>query len=450
MEPFNTLDFIRILAVIFLVLLNGFFVAAEFALVSVRKTRIAELLAKGDTAARWVQRALEDPDRFIAATQLGITIASLGLGWIGEPALGKLIQPLVELFPLEMQPGLSHTISAAIAFAAITFLHVVVGELAAKSIALQYPERTSLFVAKPTVWAEWVFKPAISVLNGAANRLLRWIGMQPPTGHEMVHSVEELKMLISASAQEGVVENDAQEMVHAVFDLSKALVRQIMTPRTEVIAIPREANLQQIQSTANQNGFSKMPVYEGDLDQVVGVIHVKDVMLAQDRQGAEDLTAGDIARDAVFIPEVARLGTLLQLFRARQRHIAIVLDEYGGTAGLVTLDDVLEEIVGEVGDPFDREPDLQPQADGSVLLDGLMPIEEVNETFGLQLIDPYYDTIAGYMLGHLGRLAKVGDTVEVDGVRLRVEALDGKRVARVWLYPQPSKGSQPESPTYGK
>jgi CBS domain containing-hemolysin-like protein len=450
MESFNALDLIRIIAVIVLVLLNGFFVAAEFALVSVRKTRIAELLDQGDAAAHWVQRALDDPDRFIAATQLGITIASLGLGWIGEPALGKLIQPLVELFPVELQTGLSHTISAAIAFAIITFLHVVVGELAAKSIALQYPERTSLFVAKPTVWAEWVFKPAISVLNGAANRLLRWIGMQPPTGHDMVHSVEELKMLVSASAQEGVVEDEAQEMVHAVFDLNKALVRHIMTPRTEVIAIPSSADFPQVQSITSENGFSKMPVYEGDLDHIVGIIHIKDVVQAQDQKGEGSLTAGDIARDAVFIPEVARLGTLLQLLRARQRHIAIVLDEYGGTAGLVTLDDVLEEIVGEVGDPFDREPDLQPQADGSVLLDGLMPIEEVNQTLGLDLIDPYYDTIAGYMLGRLCRIAKVGDTVDVDGIRLRVEAMDGKRVARVWFYPQAGRELKIETSPHDK
>lgn len=445
MDTFTTLDFIRILAVFLLVLINGFFVAAEFALVSVRKTRIAELLAQGNTAAQWVERAIEDPDRFIAATQLGITIASLGLGWIGEPALSKLIQPLVELFPVEMRAGLSHTISAALAFAVITFLHVVVGELAAKSVALQYPERTSLFVAKPTVWTEWLFKPAITILNGAANSLLRLIGVQPPTSNELVHSVEELKMLVRASAQEGVVEDDAQEMLYAVFDLNESLVRQIMTPRTEVIAIPKLADLKQIQTIANENGFSKMPVYDRDLDYIVGVIHIKDVMLAQDREDVGHLTADDIARDAVFIPEVARLSTLLQLFRARQRHIAIVLDEYGGTAGLVTLDDVLEEIVGEVGDPFDYEPDMQTQADGSVLLDGLMPIEEVNETFGLHLIDPNYDTIAGYILGHLGRIAKVGDTVDVDGVRFRVETLDGKRVARVWLYPLASKASQTES-----
>jgi CBS domain containing-hemolysin-like protein len=266
----------------------------------------------------------------------------------------------------------------------------------------------------------------------------------------MVHSVEELKMLVSASAQEGVVEDEAQEMVYAVFDLNKALVRQIMTPRTEVIAIPSSAGLHQIQTVTSENGFSKMPVYEGDLDHIAGVIHIKDAVQAQDQEGAENLTAGEIARDAVFIPEVARLSTLLQLLRARQRHIAIVLDEYGGTAGLVTLDDVLEEIVGEVGDPFDHEPDRQPQADGSVLLDGRMPIEEVNETFELQLVDPYYDTIAGYMLGRLGRIAKVGDTVDVDGIRLRVEALDGKRVARVWFYPLSGKAQQVESSLNGK
>lgn len=223
-------DLFRLFMVFVLVLANGFFVAAEFSLVSVRKTRIAELVAQDNPAALWVQKAIDNPDNVIAATQLGITLASLGLGWIGEPALSHLIEPVVKLFPATVQSGISHSLSAAISFALITFLHVVAGELAPKSIALQDPENTSLMVGRPTVIAEVLFKPFILVLNGAGNALLRMVGVQPASGHQLVHSVEELKMIVSASAEGGTVEEDESEMLHAIFDLSALPVRQVMIP----------------------------------------------------------------------------------------------------------------------------------------------------------------------------------------------------------------------------
>lgn len=434
MEPL-LLDLLRISAVGLLVLANGFFVAAEFALVSVRRTRVAELLAQGNRAARWVKKAIDDPDRFIAATQLGITLASLGLGWIGEPALGRIIEPLVELFPAELESTLSHSISAGIAFAVITFLHVVVGELAPKSIALQNPERTSLVVAQPTIWTERLFKPAIWLLNGTGNQLLRWLGLEPAAAHEMVHSVEELKMLVSASAESGVVKDDQEEMLRAVFEFGEILVRQVMVPRTEVVAVSSEARLEELLQTAVEHNYSKIPVFEKDLDHVIGVVHVKDIMVSMQQSDRRNRVARDLMRETIYVPEVAKVSTLLQLFRARNRHLAIALDEYGGTAGVVTLEDLLEEIFGEVNDPFDPGPEIQPLPDGSSLVDGLTLIEEVNEHFNLDLQDPYYDTIAGFMLGRLGRMAKVGDIIRADGVRLRVEAMDGKRIARVWIYP---------------
>ena len=237
MDSTLSLDLLKLALVVLLVLANGFFVAAEFSLVSVRQTRIAELVAQGDVSAAAVQKAIKNPDRVIAATQLGITLASLGLGWIGEPALAHIIYPIVELFPADIRPEVSHSLSAGLAFAIITFLHVVVGELAPKSIALQNPERTSLIVARPTLWSEWIFKPAIWVLNGAGNALLRLIGIKPATGHELLHSVEELKMLVSASAAGGVVEPQEREMLHAIFDFGDLLVRQVMIPRTEIVAV---------------------------------------------------------------------------------------------------------------------------------------------------------------------------------------------------------------------
>ena len=428
-------NMLRLGAVLLLVLANGFFVAAEFALVSVRRTRITTLVAEGNKRALWVQKAIDDPDRFIAATQLGITLASLGLGWVGEPALSGLILPMIAWLPVEIESALSHSISAGLAFSIITFLHVVVGELAPKSIALQNPEKTSLAVAQPTVWTERIFKPVIWLLNGAGNGLLRLAGIKPASGHELVHSVEELKMLVRASAIEGMVEGDAEEMLHAVFDFGDLLVRQVMIPRTEMIAVPADASATDILDLATQNPFTKFPVYGDNLDQILGIVHLKDLIPVLRDNEDNSRSARDLMRDAIFIPETARVSTLLHFFRMHRRHIAIVLDEYGGTAGIVTLEDLLDEIVGEVSDPFDQEQDILPLPDGSALVDGLTLIEDVNEHFNLSLIDPHYDTIAGYMLGKLERLAQVGDVIVVDGVRLRVEDLDGFRIARISIQP---------------
>jgi len=322
------LDILRLVPVLLLVVANGFFVAAEFALVSVRQTRIAELVARGDRSARWVQKAIANPDRFIAATQLGITLASLGLGWIGEPALSRLIRPIVELFPSQIESEVSHGLSAGLAFALITFLHVVIGELAPKSIALQSPERTSLIVARPTVGIEWLFKPAIWVLNGSGNALLRLVGIRPAEPHELVHSVEELKMLVAASARSGVVGDSEQEMLDAVFEFSETLVRQVTVPRTEVIGVSSDASLDSMLDSAISSSFSNMPVYEDDLDHIVGDVHLKDIVQAIKSDRAASTTARDIMREAIFVPEAARISTLLQIFRARQRHLAIALDEY--------------------------------------------------------------------------------------------------------------------------
>ena len=432
------LDLLGLVMVGILVLANGFFVAAEFALVSVRPTRIAQLLEEGNSRARWVHKAISDPDRFIAATQLGITLASLGLGWVGEPALSGLLQPVIGLFPADIETEVSHSISAGISFAIITFLHVVVGELAPKSIALQSPEKTAMSVARPTVYTETIFKPVIWILNGAGNALLKWMGVEPASGHELIHSVEELKMLVSASAEGGVVGDQAEEMLHAVFNFGQLLVRQVMIPRTEMIAIPQDTNTDDILKLSVDQPFNKYPVYIGDIDQIVGIVHLKDVLPAIAQDHETKLTADDLMREAIFIPETARVNTLLQLFRARRQHIAVVLDEYAGTAGVVTLSDLLEEIVGEVSDPFDTEQDILPLPDGSALVDGLTLIEEVNDHFDLDLEDQNYDTIAGYMLGKLERLAQVGDIVDVPGARLRVEMMDGFRIDRISIQSFPT------------
>lgn len=435
-------DLLRLVGVVVLVLANGFFVAAEFALVSVRPTRIAELIRQGNPAARFVKKAIDDPDRFIAATQLGITIASLGLGWLGEPALAHFIEPVLGFLPEAWIGVAAHSVSAALAFGVITFLHVVIGELAPKSIALQNPETTSLFVAQPTLWTEWIFKPFIWLLNGAGNSLLKLLGVQP-AGHQLVHSVEELKMLVEASEAGGVLEDTERDMLDAVFDFADLLVRQVTVPRTEIVAVPADMPFDELLRKVVDHPHTKFPVYEETLDQIVGIVHVKDLIRPAARDGQVKATARDLMREPLFVPETTRVDGLLQQFRARRQHMAIVLDEYGGTAGLVTLEDLLDEIVGEVRDPFDVSgPEIQRLPDGSALINGLTLIEEVNEEFGLELKDPHYDTIAGFILGRLGRLAKVGDNAQADGVRLRVEALDGLRIARIRLSPAPLEEDQ--------
>jgi putative hemolysin len=445
MEQTLTFDLLGIVAIAVLVWANAFFVSAEFSLVSVRRTRIAELVARGEAGAQAVQDAIENPDRVIAATQLGITLASLALGWVGEPALSNLLMPVISLFPDIIKSDVSHSISAVIAFSLITFLHVVVGELAPKSIALQDPERTSLFVAGPTLFTERIFKPVIWALNGTGNAILRLIGIQPATGHQLVHSVEELKMLVTASAEGGAVEADESEMLHAVFDFGELVARQIMVPRTEVVAVAADTPIQEIISLVSQSTYTKFPVYVENLDQIVGIVHVKDLLQVLQNPEYQDCTARKFMREPIFVPETTPVNVLLHRFRDQRQHIAIVLDEYGGTAGVVTLEDMLEEIFGEVSDPFDEvNPEFETLPDGSILIDGLTLTEDVNHQLKLELKEPEYDTIAGYVLGKLGRIAENDDTVEGDGVRIRVIEMDGLRIARVALTRLPLPADPPQ------
>ena len=321
-----------------------------------------------------------------------------------------------------------------IAFAIITFLHVVVGELAPKSIALQNPEKTSLIVARPTIWTELIFKPAIWALNGTGNFLLKLVGVEPASGHELVHSVAELKMLVTASTEVGVVETEESEMLHAVFDFGELLVRQVMIPRTEISAFEADMNLREAIDIAINSSFTKFPVYDDDLDNIIGVVHIKDLLRAEQDPERQDCLVRSLIREALFIPETVPVKAVLREFRDRRQHIAIVMDEFSGTAGLVTLEDLMEEIVGEVSDPFDAGiPEIHPLDSGAVMLDGLALIDDVNEALGTQFEAPHYDTIAGYFLGVFGRIPQVGDEIETEGVRLRVEKMDAMRIESLKL-----------------
>ena len=429
-------------AVVALVAANGFFVAAEFSLVSIRRTRIEEMMAQGHAGAQTVQRAIQDPARYIAAVQVAITMAGLGLGWLAEPALANLISPAFVLLLKSWGSVAGHWAANAVTFLVITSVLIVIGELVPKSIALQRTEKTALVVAGPTLFTALFFRPLIWLLNSASNVLLRLLGLNPASDQESVHSVQELKLLVDDSQEGGVLEMDEREMLHSVLDFGDMLARQVMVPRTEMICVDAEAPIEQVIQMAATHGLTKFPAYENDPDHIVGILHTKDLVRAVHQAGHPLKTSTRaLLREVLFVPETIHASELLVRFRARKQHIAILLDEYGGTAGLVTLSDLIEAIVGEVADAFDLEgPDIQRLPDGSALISGLTPIEEVNETFGLRLADPNYETIAGYILGRIGRVAQVGDQVDAASVCLRVETMDKLRIARIKLIRKPPPG----------
>lgn len=423
----------RVIAVLALVLANGFFVAAEFSLVTVRKTRIDQLIAEGHRGARTVRRAISDPDSYIAATQLGITMASIGLGWIGEPALASMIEPAFSFLPAPLSAATAHTVAVTIAFAIITALHIVLGELAPKTVALQHPETTALWVARPTEVFMKGFWPFIALLNGMGRATVNLFGLRAPSGHSMVHSEEELKMLVTASQEAGVLEEQEEQMLHRVFGFGDLTAGQVMTPRTEMTALPSSATAEQAIDLIGRVAENRLPVYRTGPDDIIGIAHVNELvpaLLSRDKP----FTLADYVRELPTVPETMPCDEVLAEMQARGTHHAIVIDEYGGTAGIITFEGLMERIVGETvpttGQGWERMTTL---ADGSALINGLTLVHDVNERFGLHIDDETYNTVGGYVLGRLGRRAKVGDRLDVEGRTMRVEALDGLRVARVFL-----------------
>jgi CBS domain containing-hemolysin-like protein len=422
----------RLLAVLLLVAANGFFVVSEFALVTVRRTRIDELVQEGHSLARAVKRALNDIDAYIAAAQLGITMASLGLGWIGEPALAALIEPLLDWLPGTTIATISaHTISIVIAFTIITALHIVLGEQAPKTMAIQRSERAALIVALPTKWFLTIFKPFIWLLNTTSLLIVRAFGFEGTTaGHHVPHTEEELKMIVSASAAAGVLVPEEEEMIHNIFEFADLTANQVMVPRTEIVGLPLTAPRSEIEATLRQHGFTRYPVYDGSLDSIVGIVNVKELLSMLD--GRETLDLRRVLQTPVVLPESVRVFRLLAAMQAHRRHTVVLIDEFGGTAGIVTLRDALERIVGDVRSVQEAGwPDIERVSDREALIDGLLLIQDVNEHFGLELDEEEYHTIGGYVFGALGRRPEVGDVIEARGCRLVVEALDGMRVSRL-------------------
>ncbi len=421
----------RLAGVLALVFANGFFVAAEFSIVTVRKTRIDQLIAEGHRGARAVRRAVSDPDSYIAATQLGITMASIGLGWIGEPALASIFQPMVAFLPIAIADTTAHTAAVAVAFALITALHIVLGELAPKTIALDRSEATALLVVKPTELFMKALWPFIRLLNGMGRAVVNLLGMST-SGHALVHSQEELKMLVTASQEAGVLEEREEQMLHRVFGFADLTASQVMVPRTELVAVDADAPKEKTLELISRSGYARLPVYRKDLDNVIGILYVTD-LVREWISGNADIHPAALAREALTVPETLGADDLLSAIRRRGVREALVIDEYGGTAGFVTFDSLMERIVGDLGGEAGPGGRISVQPDGSADIEGLTLVTDVNEQFGLAIDEDTYTTIGGYVLGRIGRRARVGDTLDLGGRTLRVTAIDGLRVAKVWL-----------------
>lgn len=420
---------VQILAALFLVLLNGFFVAAEFSLARARITRLDQLAEQGRASAVLAREQVRHIDRYLAACQLGITLASLGLGWLGEPAFAHVLEPLFESIGLgESAAALTGII---LAFIIITVLHVVIGELAPKTIAIQRAESTALSIARPLEWFRWLFAPFIYLLNGAGNALVRSIGVEPASERELASTPEDLQILIAQSEEGGAIEPEEADMLEGVFGLQASLTRDIMTPRPEVTTLLADSPVRAALIEALGTRHSRFPVLNGD--GVLGIVHLSQLARGLLEKG-EDTPVRGLSAPALFVPETQPVDDLLRQLQARRASLAVVLDEYGDFAGVVTVEDVIEEIVGEIDDERDRAQSVDQQPDGRLIVRGHVPLEDLAD-HGVELVDDTVTSVGGLVFTRLGRLPRTGDSVVADGWQLTVEATRGTRVVLVAIEP---------------
>ena len=432
------------IALIFVIIAwNAFFVSAEYAFVAVRRTRIDELVEEGSKSAKRVRRLLDDPARFISAFQVAITLSSLALGAVGEPAVSRLFEELFGNIGM-LGDGAVVVISVILAFAIISALHVVLGEIVPKTLTLSRAESVALAVVLPVTIFMWLFWPFIWVLRGMSEALIRLMGLESPSEMRLVHSEEELKLLISASHEEGVLEAEERQLLYKVFDFAETEARQVMVPRPDVVALqvdltPDEA----IEQTLNAP-YTRYPVYGETLDDLVGVVHIRHLFGARLQQ-SDATTLEAFVRPVPIVPETKKLDELLAEFRRTNTHMAIVVDEYGSTVGIATLEDVLEEIVGEINDEFDLpDRELIRLAPDRIRIEASFPIEDFNERFGGDLPDEDYTSVGGFLFGELGRPARPGDVVSHRNFRFTVREVDGPRirVVDVELKAHPQAGAE--------
>ena len=406
-----------------LILLNAFFVAAEYGLVTARRTRIVELHHQGNRRARDVLRITSDPGRFIAAMQLGVTLTSLGIGALGETALRKAFDP-----------WMATLVAILLAYLILSFFHVVLGELVPKGVALSHAERTALWVSGPVRAFLTVFNPFIWVLRSATNAVLRLLRVDPSLEERDALSEAELRMIISRSTQQGEIEREEQQMIDKVFVFGDKDAADVMVARPDVIALSVALSPQDALEAVLDSPYTRYPIYRDTLDDIVGVLHVRDLFsaVAAQERGLGQAKLESLLRPAYIVPETKDLASLLQEFRRQSNHFAVVVDEYGAMVGICTLEDLLEEIVGEIEDEFDvPEEQIEQLDDDTYRIDGMFPIEDFNERFGTDLPDEDFHTLAGFVFGQLGRAPEPGDDVAYDGLRFDVLEVQGNRIERV-------------------
>jgi CBS domain containing-hemolysin-like protein len=427
--------FFRLGAVLILVLANGFFVGSEFALVTARRTKIEALAANGSRAARAVIRLLDAPTIFISATQLGVTLASLALGWVGEPTVAAVLLPFaIRIATTGWASSVSHFLAITISFGIITFLHIVIGELTPKMIALERAESMALIAARPIELFAKVFRPLIWLLNRSGSALGKLIGLHASLEHTAVYTETEIRQLVDISHDRGHLRHAEQRLIHRVFEFSDTLVREAMVPRTQVAAIPHTSTLEQIAKAFRQNGYSRLPVYRNSLDDMIGVIHSKDVMPYLLRPDSFRLE--HVLQAPVYVVDTARLEDVLRQMQKAKVHFGFVVDEHGGIDGIITLEDLLEEIVGDISDEHDEEVNEQitEDRDGSYVLEGGLAVRDLNRRLGLDLPESEaYTTIAGFLMNEAGHVLEPGETIKYNNLAFRIERVDKRRVVRVRL-----------------
>jgi putative hemolysin len=427
--------FLEIVAVLLLVAGNAFFVAAEYALVTARRTRLMELSDAGNRRAKMALRIMDDPVRFIGTVQLGITAFSIALGAVGEPLIEHFFDPVV-----------ATTLAFILAFALVTYLHVTLGELVPKAVALTRNESTALWVALPVEAVYVVTYPLVWFLQQSANAFTRLFGIQPAPAGVVAHTEEDIRHIVAAAEDTGVIEEAEEEMVYKIFDFADKEVHEVMVPRPEVVALSIDLPPQEALAAVIDSPYTRYPVYRGSLDDIVGILHVRDLFSALYAQGIDNVASVDVTalvRPTYMVPETKDLAAMLAEFRRANQHMAVVVDEYGSFEGIVTLEDLLEEIVGEIEDEYDLPDESVERVDDSrIRIDGTFPIDDFNEQFGQEIPQDDYHTVAGFVFGALGRAAESGDEVLHDGLRFHVLDVDGPRIERLeveFLEEEPEK-----------
>ena len=443
-EPFSGALTARIVAVAALVVANAFFVAAEFGLIAVRRSTVESRAASGDRKARVLEQMLKDLDRYIAATQLGITLTALALGWFGGDTLAIVIDDVLARFGVAPPPAAVHTTTAMIlAFVIVAFLHVVLGELTPKNIALVRPEGTSLLIARPLVAFAVLTSPLIAVFNAAARGVLALIRIRPVTQVERAHSPEDLRRLVMQSRAHGAIDESDSAMLAGVFDFHEKRARDVMRPRTEIIAVPIDASESDVWQLMRSERYSRYPVYEETLDNVVGVLVAKDFWL-EEPGTPFDLRA--LMRKPLYVPDARPAVRVLDDLRRTRAHMAVVLDEYGGTSGIVTLEDLVEEVIGDINDEYDFAVREAIEANGVLELAGSMSLVDVRSDYRLAIPEGDWTTLGGYTFARIGRVPRIGDRATFPDGELEVVAMDGRRVAAVRVVRQEERGRRPGRP----